>query len=434
MPEEALLDTKALGGPEGPGEDTAEPAGEDLGDWNENLDEKLQDTLKKMAQHVCDEFRYPRRLEVMKSWQARSFWREMQHLKWNWEGQAWECLGGPGNTVDGTKVGDYDSSLLYSTNIFQGFGDSFIAIITQAVPSLRFEPEDPDEAADIETARACEPLRTMIQHENDPIELMTKAAYYGWCDGRMHGWTRWEVDKRTGKPRETQSMEGAMEVKVPTIADKQEDFMYLQFSKEYNVATVRAKVKARAFSDPLYYKKIKGGSTGNGQDVYERTARISVMQGISIRSAGGDTYAHLCTTQRTWFRPEAFLMDCVPEDQYEPLQSLFPTGCYVEFDNGTYTGSRDANMDDEWAVENIMEGDGQFRNGKGTCLLSVQERANDIINITQDVYEKLLPASHWDDKLFDLDAMRKQRSQPGARYGINFEQLAQGDALPNHVF
>ena len=419
--------------PDEPESQVEEPQEESLGDWNERLDPDLQDCLKRLCQHFADEFRYPRRLEVMADWKARCFWREMQHLMWNWESECWEALG-PAGTKAGSQAEKYDSAVLYSTNMFQGFGESYIAIITQSVPNVRFEPEDPDEPADIETAKAAEPMRKIIQHENDPVKLMTKAAYYSWCGGRMHGWTRWAEDSRTKQSREMQSLHGSMEVKVPVTADEQCDYLYLQFSTEYHVAQVRAKVRGREFPDG-YWKKIKGGSTGNGQDMYERTARISAKQGISMRSAGGDTYAHLVTTQRTWMRPDAFLCeDVVTDAQRDQLNEIFPTGCYAEFDNGTYTGSRDANLDDEWTVENIMEGDGQFRNGKGTCLISVQERANDIINTAQDVYEKTQPASHWDDKMFDVDAMRRQRSMPGARYGLNLSEMQVGDTVSAHVF
>ena len=400
--------------------------------WNENMPKELQDCIVKLAASFCDEFRYPRRLEVMSAWRARSYWREMQHLNWNWEGDCWDVLGPAGYNRAGPNS-NRDSAVLYSTNIYQGFGKAFIAVITRAVPSLRFEPEDVEEAADVETAQAAEPLRKLVQHENDPIQLMTKAAYYGYTDGRIHGWTRWEVDKRTGKPREMQSVEGSMEVKVPVIYEDMSEFPYLQFSKEYHLSVVRNKVKKRKFNAD-YYKKIKGGSSGNGQDIYERTARISVKQGISMVSAGGDTYSELVTTQRTWIRPEAFLNEKVEEKYQDQLMAAFPHGCYVEVDNGTYTGSRDANMDDEWAVENIMEGDGAFRNGAGTCLMSVQERVNDTLNATQDTYEKTLPASHWDNKLFDVEGMKRQKSMPGARYGINFGELQVGDALANHVY
>jgi hypothetical protein len=418
--------------------DQEQQAGEgeqpDYGPWNENIPQQWQDCLLKLARKYCDEFRYPRRLEVMQAWRARSFWRELQHLSWNWDGDCWDVLG-PAGANTSSETTKRDSAVLYSTNMYQGFGESFMAIVTQTVPSLRFEPEDPEDAADIETAANAESMRKLIQHENDPIKLMTKAAYYAWTDGRIHGWTRWEVDKRTGQPREMQSIEGSMEVKVPIIHEELCEYNYLQYSNEYAVATVRAKVKKRAFKDKDYYKKIRGGSHGNGQDIWERTARISVKQGISMRSAGGDTYAALVTTQRTWMRPDCFLdEECGCEEIYDDLVKLYPLGVYLEVDNGTYTGSRNATMDDEWTVENIMEGDGSFRNAKGTCLVSVQERSNDIINVTQDVYEKTQPASHWDDKLYDLDGMKRQRSMPGARYGINQGELPAGDQLAGHVF
>src|SRR5271166_3395254 len=429
--EELPLQAEQFDEPEG---GTPEPSEEFYGDWNEQLPTELQDCLKRMAQHFCDEFRYARRLEVMTDWKARGFWREMQHMSWNWDHQAWECLGGPQQSKNGSGPVSEDSAVMYSTNIYQGFGDSYIAVMTQQVPPLRWEPEDADEAADIETAKAANPMARYIQHENDPVKLLTKAAYLSWVCGRLHGWTTWAEDPRTGKPRETQCVEGVLEVKVPCIAERQEDFLYLQYSKEYHVAQVRAKVRGRAFSDPDYYKKIKGGSTGNGQDTYERIARISIKQGVSLRSAGGDAFAHLVTTQRTWCRPAAFLADCCEEKYRDQLLKLFPDGAYMEFDNGVYTGSRSANMDDEWNVENIMEGDGQSRNAKGTCLISVQERFNDIINATQDVYEKTMPASHWDDKMFDVDGMREQRSMPGARYGTDLKDMQVGDTIAAHVF
>lgn len=407
-----------------------------LGDWNENLPKEMQEILKNLAQDICDEFRYPRRLEVMRAWQARSFWRELQHLNWNWEGQCWDVLGPAG----GDRPGDpnqSNSAVLYTTNIYQGFGDAFIAIITQAVPSVRFEPEDPEEPVDIESARSAEPARKIIQHQNDPIRLMTKAAYYAWTDGRMHCWTRWATDKRTSKPRVFQTMYGVMETKVPVIFEEDDDYDYVQLSLEYHLSQVREKIAKRNFpndGDSPYWKKITGGSSGNGQDVYERTARISVKQGIAMKSAGGDAYSKLVTTQRTWMAPSRFYSDRVPDEKRDDLIKLFPDGAYCEFDNGTYTGSRNCNIQDEWAVENVMEGDGSSRQAKGSCLVSVQERANDVINVTQDVYEKTQPASHWDDKLFDINAMRRQVSIPGARYGINQDSLAPGDRIDAHVF
>jgi hypothetical protein len=418
--------------PEDPDLQDAAPEEGDLGPWLERLPKELQDTLCKMADGISDEFKYPRRLEIMKAWKARNFWRELQHLTWSWDSEAWDVLG-PAAGTGRAGNDNLDSAVLYTTNIYQGFGESFLAVITQATPNVRFEPEDPMEPADIETAEECEPMRKFIQHENDPIKLMTRAAYLAWTDGRIHGQTFWGKEKRTGQYREMQVVEGVLEVKVPIIYGDMEDYPYLQYSKEYHLAAVRSMVREREF-DQDYWKQIKGGVGARGQDLYERTARLSVLQGVGFKAVGSDQgFANLSTVQRTWIRPEMFLAENVPEDQVDDLLNLFPNGCALERANGLYIGSKNASMDDEWKVENIMEGDGANRPAKGTCLISVNERANDIINIAQDVYEKTQPASWWDSELFDLDAMNEQASIPGQRYSVDMSDMEPGDSLEAHV-
>lgn len=404
--------------------------------WNEDMDEDLQNVLLKLDEHYANEFKYPRRLEVMNAWRARSFWNELQHLTWNWDGDCWDVLGpaGAGGQGQDSKDKERDSAVLYCTNIYQGFGESFIAIMTQAVPNLRFEPEDAEEAADIETAAEGDNLRKLVQHENDPIKLMTKASFIAWTDGRMHGYTWWGENPRTQKEQECQEVVGVMEVKVPVIYEGISEYPYVRYAYEYHLAKARTKVKKREFPDPNYWKKIKSGGKGNGQDMFERTARISAKQGVSFKSAGGDAYGSLVTCIRTWLRPDCFMEDCVPEDKRDELLALFPHGCLLEQDNGLYTGSRDECMDDHWTVENIMEGTGANRPAKGTCLISVQERSNDTINSAQDIYDKTIPASHWDDKVFDVDAMNDQAAQAGARYGVDFSGIEEGGNLESHVF
>lgn len=436
MVEETQTVDNVLDTPEVPtdGQDEQQQA-ENYGDWNEHLPEQLISTLMKLDQHFADEFKLSRRLQCMQSWKARSFWRELQHISWNWSSQCFDLMGANGVLPDKTGSGECtkNSAVMYSTNMFQGFGDAFIAIMTQGVPSLRFEPDDVTDPADVETAHSADDIRQILQHENDPIKLSTKAAYYMWTDGFIAGWTRWDKDPFSGQMREMQNVYGALEVKVPTICDDGDQMLYLQFSKEYHLSQARAKVRSRDF-DGDYWKKIKGGPNGNGQDVYERDARISIKQGLSYRAVGGDLYAALVTTRRSWMQTEAFYEECVPEGDRDQLVALFPDGCYLESDSGVYTGSQQRRQEDEWSIGQAMEGDGCYRPAKGTCLISVQERFNDLINITQDTYEKCIPASHWDDQLFDVDAFKRQLSTPGERHPVHLKNnMPPGDGLSNHV-
>ena len=409
-------------------QETAAPENE-YGPNMENLPKEIQGALVDLARKFTEEDRYSRRLEIQECRRARFYWRGMQHLYWDYKSEGWNIMGPGGGSLTST-ASDQDSSVLYVTNIYQAFGLSLEAVLTQNLPSVRFEPEDAQDAADVETAKAANDARKIIEHQNDAVMLMVQLAYLAWTDGRIGGYSRWKVDKRTAKPRLHITQAGALELKVPITTECMEDYVYLQWSDEYHVAIMKREIKEMEFPDD-YTDKIKGGAQGNGQDVYERTARISVKQGVSLLTQSGDTLSHLVTYQRTWMRPAAFemLKERAVKDQ---LAELFPDGCYVGVMNGVYAGARNESMDDHWAICHALPGDGQFRNAMGYSMLSVQERFNDIVNIAQDVYEKTIPAAYADDELFDGDAWETQWSTSGAHYSVS--KPADGRPLADHFY
>ena len=402
--------------PEGMGEDYG-------GDGYPDLPEELQAQLVMLARKFCEEDRYSRRLEVQECRRARFYWRGMQHLYWDYKSEGWQVLGPSGGSVNSSAKLE-ESSILYTTNIYQAFGLTIQAVLTQNMPTVRFEPQDPENAADIATAKAGQRYKTIVEHNNDPVKLLTQLAYFSWTDGRICSWTQWAEDSRTGQPQERITLDGALEWKVPITAACQDDFVYMQYSTEHHVAMVKADVPEK------FKKKIKGGAAGNGQDVYERTARISVRQGVSLLTQSGDTLSHLVTRQQTWMRAAAFEM-LEDGDQKDTLAELFPEGCRVRVDNGVYTGSWPEKMDDHCAVCHPMPGDGQYRNAVGTSMVGVQERFNDLVNITQDTYEYGLPAAWYDDELYDDQAVKRQRSKPAARYPVTKRV---GEALSDSIF
>jgi len=386
---------------------------QDNSEANENIAEILKTNLLDLARKFTEEDRYSRRLEIQETRRKHFFWRELQHLTWDYRTEGWQVLGQSSAGL-GTTAKQQDSSVLYTTNIYQGFGLSIQAVLTQNIPAVRFEPQNPSDAADIETAKAANRMRKIIEHENDAVKLMTETAFLCWNDGRIGAYTRFQEDKRTKTPRETISVCGVLELKVPITADSVEDYVYLQHSNEYHEAIIKDEVSKMAF-EPGYEKKIKTGSSGAGQDVYERTARISTKQGVSLVTQSVGSWSHLVTRQNTWMRPAAFKL-IENEEIRAQLEELFPDGFRVRSDSGTYTGSWNESMDDCWAILHPLPGDGQYRNSIGNSSVSVQERFNDIINITQDVYEKTQPAGWFDDKIVDADGVVRQRSMPGARY------------------
>jgi hypothetical protein len=403
---------------------------EETYEWNEDLPLILQSALKDRARKFCEEDRYSRRLEVQECRRARFFWRGLQHLTWDWKAEGWNVVGGTPNAGLSAARGSKDSAVLYVTNIYQAFGLGIQAVLNQSLPSVRFEPQDSNDPADIDTAKAANRMRSIIEHENDGVKMMTEMAYYSWTDGRVAAWTRMETDKRTGKLRETISMYGAMEVKVPITSSCVDDMPYLQFSDEYHESMVKSEVKAMNWPDPDYFKKIKGGAQGNGQDTYERTARISVKQGVSLLSQSGDTLSHLVTKQQTWMRKESYVA-IDDKAQREEIETKFPDGCWLVLANGEYIGAKNACLDDCWSILLALPGDGQFRNALGSSFLPVQERFNDVINIAQDVFEKGIPASWASSTAVDSDGVFRQTSKPAARYPIVKDP---GEAIADNFF
>lgn len=399
-----------------------------FGENGENLPQDMQDSLKQLAVKFMEEDRYSRRLEIQEARRARYFWRGMQHLSWNWKSEGWEIMG-PGGATMGSYAQAEDSAVLYVTNIYQAFGLSIQAVLTQNMPSVRFEPQKATDPADIDTAAAAEDLRKIIEHQNDAVMLLTQLSYYSWTDGRVVGFTRWEIDKRTGQERETISVGGALEWKVPITTECAEDFVYVINSDEYHVAIIREEVSTLGFPDE-YERKIVGGAHGSGEDVYERTARISTKQGVSLLTQSGDTLSHLVTRENCWMRKAAF-QQMEDNDKRKTLAQAFPNGVRVRHDNGIYTGCWADSIDDHITVMHPLPGDGQYRNSIGFSLISVQERFNDIVNITQDTYEKGIPAAWVDDKAVDSDGVVRQVSKPGARYPF---PKRPNEAIPDSFF
>jgi len=395
---------------------------QDYGENNEKLPQNLQNCLLRIAERVSEEDRYARRVEIQESKRQRLYWRGLQHLFWDYKNEGWQILGPNGANMSGTNNNtDDDDLVMYVTNIYQAFGLSIQAVLTQNRPSTRFEPQNATDAADIATAKAGERYRKIIEHLNDMDRLQIQNSYFAWTDGRIGAWTRWEKSPKTGQMQETISMVGTLELKVPITVDSIADYPYVQYSDEFHIRKVQAEISQMGFPDG-YEKKIKAGAMGSGQAAFERFARISVRQGTNLIGQAAASIAHLVTRQRTWIDP-AFFEDLEDESEKQQLLELFPNGCQVRFDNAIYTGSWAENLRHHWSIMHPMPGDGQFRNSMGSCMVSVQERFNDIINATQDIYERTLPASYVDDRLIDDEATRRQRSRPGARYSVTRKNL-----------
>ncbi len=213
--------------------------------------------------------------------------------------------------------------------------------------------------------------------------------------------------RRVSNGQEVISVVGGLELNTPVWANEMYEYPYLQWSMEVH----RAKLKA---SYPLAADKIQMGGPQSADEVYGRSTRVAISQGLPMTHPG-DALFNLITFARTWIRPWAFY---TIEDKSvrDALLALFPDGCYVAFAGDTYCESRNESMDDRWRVMHALPGDGQNRPSVGDSLVQIQERYNTLSNIQAETYEYGIPPIYADPQVLDFDALANQTAEPAAHY------------------
>ena len=213
--------------------------------------------------------------------------------------------------------------------------------------------------------------------------------------------------RRVANGQEVISVVGGLELNTPVWANEMHEYPYLQWSMEVH----RAKLKA---SYPLAADKIQMGGPQSADEIYARSTRVAVSQGLPTTHPG-DALFNLITFARTWIRPWAFY-SIEDKDVRDALLALFPDGCYAAFAGDTYCESRNESMDDRWRVMHALPGDGQNRPSVGDSLVQIQERYNTLSNIQAETYEYGIPPIYADPQVLDFDALANQTAEPAAHY------------------
>jgi hypothetical protein len=213
--------------------------------------------------------------------------------------------------------------------------------------------------------------------------------------------------RRVANGQEVISVVGGLELNTPVWANEMYEYPYLQWSMEVH----RAKLKA---SYPHAADKIQMGGPQSADEVYARSTRVAISQGLPMTHPG-DALFNLITFSRTWIRPWSFY---AIEDKSvrDALLALFPDGCYVAYAGDTYCESRNESMDDRWRVMHALPGDGQNRPSVGDSLVQIQERYNTLSNIQAETYEYGIPPIYADPQVLDFDALANQTAEPAAHY------------------
>jgi len=386
---------------------------------------------------------------------------------------------GTGLSIDEDRDAVEGGRYQFVTNFYQAMGLSFISVVSQDVPTIHWYPQNAQNEQDLATAKAASDVSDLVAENNFVDQLLINIGFYLWCDGVVAAYVRSVTDgQRFGfhdspqmeaqeqkfgedafecpncaaqtapgqmfagmicpncgtamsqenfKPapmvkvpvvtavnkvpngQELISIYGGLEVNRPIYTDDPVmDGAYLQLQLEVHEAKLRA-------AYPHAKDKIRPGNPGDAEDVYARSSRVSVKQGLPTTHPGDALYS-LITFSRSWFEPWVFHSEKVKEDVRAKLLELFPDGCYVAFAGEGYCESRNESKKDHWRVLQPLPGDGQNRPAVGSSLISVQERYNILSNTFQENAEFGIPPLYADPQVLDFDAVANQTAEPAAHY------------------
>src|ERR1700739_2308403 len=167
----------------------------DLGPNNERLEDlkpKLVHALRELVRQYREEGVTARRHEIRRIRQARLFWQGLQYAWWNPNDMNWHLPFEQRFSDD--RALEEMPRYQFVTNFYQGFGLSFIAVLSQDVPSVRFYPQSAQSLEDISAARAASDVAALIEQNNHIEHLLTSIGYFLWTDGKLGAYVRYVAD------------------------------------------------------------------------------------------------------------------------------------------------------------------------------------------------------------------------------------------------
>src|SRR6266853_1795107 len=434
----------------------------ELGPNNERLEElkpKLVHALRELVRQYREEGIVARRHEIRRIRQARLFWQGLQYAWWNPNDMNWHLPFEQRSSDD--RALEEMPRYQFVTNFYQGFGLSFVAVLSQDVPSVRFYPQSAQSLEDISAARAASDVAALIEQNNHIEHLLTSIGYFLWTDGKLGAYVRYVADGQRFGFHEENVLEA---LEIPLGEDV---YVCPQCGKETGLATEteshpdeenqrqaesdRAVMVGAQHAAPLlgtmsctqcgaelsdsHLRKAERVTVPrvagtrrlpNGQEV------ISIAGGLELNTPVWANEMHeypylqwQAEVHRAKLKASyphaADKIETSPaqgaEDVYarvsrlsveQGLPSIHPGDAYCE--------SRSESMDDHWRVLHALPGDGQNRPSVGDSLVQVQERYNVLSNMQAETYEYGIPPIYADPQVLDFDALANQVAEPAAHF------------------
>jgi hypothetical protein len=191
----------------------------------------------------------------------------------------------------------------------------------------------------------------------------------------------------------------------------------LNVDEEVDVAALRA-------SYPAQWEALKGAlGPMNPEAQNERMARQMIYSEEGSRS--NFIQDLMPTLSRTWIQPWAF--NAVEDKQIAfKLKKIFPKGCLLVNVGDLFLEAREARLGDEWTwAGTIQETFGLYPPAVGDAAIPIQERINDVANITHEYMDRIAAGIVlYNSNLIDGEALNGKSLMPGVLNGVKMKQAA----------
>lgn len=467
----------------------------DMGPNYENMEKlkpKWVSTLRDLVMKYRMEGLVSRRQEIRRNRLARLYWQGLQYAWWDPGNFNWN-LPFQSRFDDDTNI-EQQPRYQFVTNYYKGFGLTFVSLLSQDVPTVRWYPKSATNVQDIYAAKAAGDVSDLIERNNDPTQLLRDIAYYFWTDGKCAAYVRYVADgerfgyqpipeleaseksigsdtyvcpncgARTpadkgmfaggmacpecGEPLDNKALQPAPVVPTPKVKavhriPNGQETITIVGGLEFNTPVWCREWQEMPYCQwqvEVHRSKLRAVyphvadkiQAGEPQDAEDVYARVS-----RLASSQGLPQVHpadalyaVVTFTRTWLDPAAF-MEIDDKEIRAELMKEFDKGCYVAFAGSTYCEARNENRRKCWAFKSAEPGDGSARPGVGDGMIQIQERYNTLSNIQAETYEYAIPAGYCDPETISAEAWASQTSEPGSKYPARAKG---GQPLQNSFF
>jgi hypothetical protein len=353
-------------------------------------------------------------------------------------------------------------------NIYRAHGESLIAALSIRLPRAIFYPEDSDVVEDIDTAKACNDIKEIIEKDNNGVLLFVKALYFLWNQGVACAYIYNRASNEFGTvsipeygedvplthatyscPACGQNMgEEDFKVANPPIpeigycdscgevalnVEKIEELLpqvigYTDESKTRTIIDVFGPMYAQM---PFYarkqeqipylmlrfeqhqnmlraiYKSQKDLIAGESIGDFDRIART--------QNQNWDSQKCLVTTSCCWFRPWAY--ECLPDKDVELLKAKFPDGCYaVVLNDKLVAEARNEDLDDHWVITHSPLSNFIHADPIGKPLAPIQDIRNEATDLAIETFEHSIPETFVDPDVLNFTDYGNSEARPGTKY------------------